>query len=228
MLVLGRGSRGSLVGSLQRKLKELGFGPSDVDGVLGQETEEAITAFQRSSGIPADGIAGPQVLHALNMIREVGKPTFIGDPPEGNIRTKVFISYSRQDARWLKELQKHLTPLEEKGVIIRWDDTIISPGQDWHAEINDALKATKVAVLLVSENFMASKYVRAFELPALLGASDEILILPVIISPCYLGELSRINAVNSPSKTISEMTKPNQARVWLKLVETIIASLEKN
>jgi hypothetical protein len=74
---------------------------------------------------------------------------------------------------------------------------------------------------------MASKYIRAFELPALLAASDEILTLPVIISPCYLGELSKINAVNSPSKTVSEMTKPNQARVWLRLVETITAALEK-
>jgi hypothetical protein len=44
-------------------------------------------------------------------------------------RTKVFISYSHKDTKWLKRLQVHLKPLERDGVVERWDDTQIVPGK---------------------------------------------------------------------------------------------------
>ncbi len=44
------------------------------------------------------------------------------------LRTKVFISYSHKDEKWLKRLQVHLKPLERQRRLDRWDDTRIAGG----------------------------------------------------------------------------------------------------
>jgi peptidoglycan hydrolase-like protein with peptidoglycan-binding domain len=50
---------------LQTRLRELGFDPGPIDGVLGPKTEAAVRAFQRSRGLVADGIVGPKTRAAL-------------------------------------------------------------------------------------------------------------------------------------------------------------------
>lgn len=61
------GSTGSEVKSIQTKLKSLGFYNGAVDGIYGTQTKNAVTAFQRSCGITADGIAGSQTLLYLGL-----------------------------------------------------------------------------------------------------------------------------------------------------------------
>ena len=61
------GSTGSEVRKIQTKLKELGFYKGSVDGIYGTQTKNAVTAFQRSCGITADGIAGSQTLLYLGL-----------------------------------------------------------------------------------------------------------------------------------------------------------------
>jgi putative chitinase len=60
MTILKEGSSGPKVKSLQRKLKELRFNPGLIDGDFGPATKAALLAFQKSEGLLADGIAGPQ------------------------------------------------------------------------------------------------------------------------------------------------------------------------
>lgn len=61
------GSTGSEVTKIQNKLKSLGFYKGSVDGIYGTQTKNAVTAFQKSCGITADGIAGPQTLLYLGL-----------------------------------------------------------------------------------------------------------------------------------------------------------------
>lgn len=61
------GSRGEEVRQIQQKLKSLGFYTGGVDGVYGTATKKAVTAFQKSCGITADGIAGPTTLLYLGL-----------------------------------------------------------------------------------------------------------------------------------------------------------------
>jgi peptidoglycan L-alanyl-D-glutamate endopeptidase CwlK len=67
MSVLKQGSSGPDVTALQTRLKELGFDPNGVDGNFGPVTKAALIAFQKSKGLQADGMAGPQTMAALQL-----------------------------------------------------------------------------------------------------------------------------------------------------------------
>ena len=61
------GSRGEEVRKIQHKLKQLGFYKGTVDGIYGTSTKKAVTDFQKSCGITADGIAGAKTLKFLGL-----------------------------------------------------------------------------------------------------------------------------------------------------------------
>lgn len=82
--------------------------------------------------------------------------------------TTAFISYSHKDNRWLSRLLVHLQPLERTGLIDLWADTRIKAGEDWIKQIDPALAKARVAVLLVSADFLASDFIVSKELPTLL------------------------------------------------------------
>ena len=65
MATLKEDSTGPDVTKLQQRLKDLGFYSGAVDGHFGASTQAALIAFQKSKGLPDDGIAGPQTLSAL-------------------------------------------------------------------------------------------------------------------------------------------------------------------
>ena len=63
---LKKGDKGDAVKKLQKRLKELGYYKSWADGDYGNETYEAVKAFQKKNGLYVDGVAGSQTLKKLN------------------------------------------------------------------------------------------------------------------------------------------------------------------
>jgi peptidoglycan hydrolase-like protein with peptidoglycan-binding domain len=59
------GMRGNDVKALQQRLAQLKYYPGPADGQFGQDTLEAVWAFQEVQGLSADGIVGPLTKHAL-------------------------------------------------------------------------------------------------------------------------------------------------------------------
>ena len=55
---LALGMTGTAVSTLQTQLKTLGYYASGIDGVFGSGTQAAVVAFQKASGLTADGVAG--------------------------------------------------------------------------------------------------------------------------------------------------------------------------
>jgi type I restriction enzyme M protein len=133
-------------------------------------------------------------------------------------RTNVFISYCHKDLNYLERLRIHLAFQEREAGIDFWDDTRITPGEVWREEIKKALSCTKVAILLISADFLASKFIAEDELPPLLMAAtkEEAVILPVILSPCAFrdSQLADFQAVNDPSRPLIGMNKFNKEKVW--------------
>lgn len=65
MKILRYGSRGPSVELLQLALNRSGAPELATDGIFGNQTRSAVTAFQAANGLAADGIVGPQTHRAL-------------------------------------------------------------------------------------------------------------------------------------------------------------------
>jgi endonuclease G len=141
--------------------------------------------------------------------------------------TGVFICYSQTDHEFLADLMALLTPLEQAGMIEVWcDDTRIKTDQQWHKEVKRALDSARVAVLLVSDDLLASDFFAKKELPWLLAAEQDrgLVVLPVIVRPSRFAQassLARFQPAIVRASPLATMSQPEQDRVWARLVHDI-------
>jgi len=125
----------------------------------------------------------------------------------------------------------HLTPFVLDKKVDYWVDTMIEPGSKWRGEIKQSFIYAKVAILLVSADFLASKFIRENELPPLLVAAqvEEVTILSVILSPCaYVhSELAQYQSINPPSRPMSAMNRHEKEGIWATLAERVQEAISR-
>jgi internalin A len=142
------------------------------------------------------------------------------------IRDKVFISYShnKKDLSFLEQLLLHLKPLERAGCISHWSDQQIAPGSKWLPEIEAALAASKVAVMLVTPAFLASDFIHEHELGPLLKKAEQggVTILWVYVRACSYKEtpLKDYQAAFPPDKALAQM-KAERDAAWVEICQRI-------
>ncbi len=155
--------------------------------------------------------------------------TFVAMSPSGPPRTTVFISYDHRDGAWLDRVRVHLKPLEHDYGVEVWDDTRIRGGATWRAELAVALRSARVALLLVSADFLASDFIVSDELPALLDAArrEGLAILPLIVSPSRFtaSALARFQAVNDPARPLVGLPPAEQEAVLVRMTDQILGAL---
>lgn len=144
-------------------------------------------------------------------------------------RAQVFISYSHRDTRWLKELKKHLTPLVREQAIEVWEDTRLRAGDRWLQSIDDALASAKVAVLLVSANYLASDFIASREIPPILLAQVaqglRIVWIPVSASAYTVTPIKDFEAACDPARPLDSLTPARRNQLWVEISEAIVSAL---
>jgi hypothetical protein len=162
------------------------------------------------------------------------EPAPIATPSVSPAKTTVFISYSHQDREHLLRLQVYLKQhkiAKESFDLPVWDDTQIAVGSDWFAKIKQAVESAVVAVLLVSENFLASDFIDQYELPWLLEAARQgkTLLIPVILSHCAFEDredLAHIQSINSPNRPLIGLPEPDRGALWNEVARKVRLALQ--
>lgn len=128
---------------------------------------------------------------------------------------QVFISYSHQDEALKNELVKHLSPLKRLELIDDWHDRKISAGDQWDTAITDALKAADIVLLLVSIDFINSRYCYDIEMESALERErrNEVVVIPVIARNCMwkTTEFARLQATPTDGKAIASWADKDEA-----------------
>ena len=114
----------------------------------------------------------------------------------------IFISYSHKDEVWKDRLTSQLGVLRAHGLLSFWDDRQIGAGEHWYKEIQDAIDTASIAVLLVSDNYLNSRFILDEEVKRLLQRREEngLIIFPVIIKHCPWQKIPWLNRMQARPK----------------------------
>lgn len=139
---------------------------------------------------------------------------------------KVFISYSHKDEQWKDRLQTQLAVLEMEGLLSVWQDRQIELGDSWYPAIEQELNTADVAILLISADFLTSKFIRGDEIPRLLERREKegIRVIPLILKPCPWRKVKWLSAMQGASRDnveLSGLSEHEQDAVLCRLAEKI-------
>jgi hypothetical protein len=141
----------------------------------------------------------------------VRDPTHWREERPSQARDLIFVSYSHADEELCEEFLKMVRPTAQKYGLKIWSDQKIPVGAIWREEIEKALACTRIAVLLVSPDFLDSNFIQKNELPPLLEAAraQGAHIFWIACRPCNVGdtEIGRFQGANRPSKPLSTLSK---------------------
>jgi hypothetical protein len=134
---------------------------------------------------------------------------------------QIFCSYSRANEELCEELVKYMSVLERSGTVKIWRDRKIPAGNKWEEEIRQELKKSRIMLLLISADFLASKYcLREMELA--FSVAQGLRIVPVILKDAdwqNYRELGKLQAIPKDGKPVVEW--PIREKAWMDVVNSI-------
>lgn len=138
---------------------------------------------------------------------------------------RVFVSYSHKDSKWVEVLNTVLAPWLRDKRLGLWSDKQIGVGQNWQAQIDSEMAQARVAVLLVTKDFLASDFIARHELPILLARARDNQLTLVWVAIGYSGyeatELAEFQAANDPTRPLESLRGPQRDKVLASIAKKI-------
>lgn len=132
-----------------------------------------------------------------------------------------------------------LQPLEENKKIKIWDDSHILAGELWDNEVKENLNSANIVLLLLSPDFLASRYINDTELTIIFDRRDkeECKVIPILLRNCLWDQDKRIKEAAIIPKDvksrkllqIAAWERPNDAfHNIAKELETLILDIQNS
>lgn len=154
--------------------------------------------------------------------------TVLSTPTDPLPKKRAFISYAHDDSTYLDRFEVHLkgTFNNDRERFVVWSDRDIQDGDLWQQEIEHALESASVAVLLVSADFLASTFIRDYELPVLLRHAKEkkVKLLIFVLNPCSIkknADLMAYQIVNDPDGSFGKLDYHDRESAWCELADQV-------
>jgi hypothetical protein len=114
-----------------------------------------------------------------------GERAYASEYSQNSAIIEVFCSYSHKDEKLRDKLQKHLAMLRHDKKVIEWHDRRIGAGTEWESEIDKHLNGAAVILLLISADFLASKYCYDIEVMRAMERHEagKACVIPIILRP---------------------------------------------
>jgi len=142
---------------------------------------------------------------------------------------QVFISYAHADREWMEEFCRMLAPAANKGLVDVWSDQLIQPGDDWQEKIRDSLVRARVALLLVTSEFLSSPFIREKELRNILAAANDgalqIYWVPISDSLVEYTDLGNVQAASDPKQPLAGLSEPERRNAVAEICRKLLDQL---
>ena len=129
----------------------------------------------------------------------------------------LFFSYSHKDEKYRDKLATHLAMLQNQGVIESWYDRKIGAVEEWSKAIDDNLKSADIILLLISADFLASRYCYEIEMEQAMARHEagEAKVIPVILRPVdWSGApFGKLQAFPKNAKAVTKWSPQDEAFV---------------
>lgn len=134
--------------------------------------------------------------------------------------TDIFISYSHKDEDWKDEFLSHLHVLKKHKGISIWDDRQIKVGDDWYPKIKLEIDNAKLAILLITKDFLTSDFICREEIPKLLDQRKNkgLTIFPIIVKPCPWRSVPWLTKIQGATKNNDPLSRFSLGSYELELI----------
>lgn len=149
----------------------------------------------------------------------------------------VFVSYAREDKRWLDpDYRFNLVPFLMESLrrhnVVFWFDKELKPGDEFKRNIDAEIDQAQIAILIVSQHFLNSEFIETREMSRIAERAQrgEMIVIPVLVEPCdwsdypFLADRQMV-----PSSPLIEYTEsePNWAKIKYQILDGVKAQLKR-
>jgi WD40 repeat protein len=229
-LIRERLNRKSQLMSLALTGRPDGHGIDDCEpGNFCDETHYPVSLFDLVLNLYAIPLTHAGFKPARKTLHEQWEQTLVRkDVDHTNSPLKIFISYSHKDEAFKDELVTMLAGLKRRGIVDAWQDRRIEPGDEWNQAIQGAMNDCDLALLLVSADYLASRFIQEEEQPKLLQRWQEVQlrVIPIVVRPCkWQSEpvLKDLQVLPRDNRAVIKFSKTTGARdqVWTDIATVI-------
>src|SRR6185503_8358222 len=99
---------------------------------------------------------------------------------------QIFISYSHRDEGYKSMLEGHLRTRQRLKNFTIWSDKQLEGGDEWNKGIFDALNTSQIILLLISKDFINSRFCYEKEMAAAMSMYDNgrAIVIPIMLYAC--------------------------------------------